>query len=70
MPELSIPDPLPLDNLLSLHGRCAVVTGGSRAAALDPIVWRLRWPENGGRQPPLYRRQTAARCSVPVDCVA
>jgi alkanesulfonate monooxygenase SsuD/methylene tetrahydromethanopterin reductase-like flavin-dependent oxidoreductase (luciferase family) len=27
---MSIPDPVSLDNLLSLHGRCAVVTGGSR----------------------------------------
>jgi hypothetical protein len=36
----------------------------------EAVVWRLRWPENGGSQPPLYGRQTAARCSVPVDCVA
>jgi hypothetical protein len=38
--SLSIPDPLPLDGLLSLQGRCAVVTGGSRGIG-EAIVRRL-----------------------------
>ena len=40
MPAMSIPDPAPLNNLLSLHGRCAVVTGGSRGLG-KAIVTRL-----------------------------
>jgi NAD(P)-dependent dehydrogenase (short-subunit alcohol dehydrogenase family) len=40
MPAMSIPDPVSLDNLLSLHGRCAVVTGGSRGLG-EAIVRRL-----------------------------
>lgn len=38
--SLSIPDHLPLDGLLSLQGRCAVVTGGSRGIG-EAIVRRL-----------------------------
>jgi len=37
---ISIPDPMPLDRQLSLQGRCAVVTGGSRGLG-EAIVRRL-----------------------------
>jgi NAD(P)-dependent dehydrogenase (short-subunit alcohol dehydrogenase family) len=36
----TIPEPQPFDSLLSLKGRCAVVTGGSRGLG-EAIVWRL-----------------------------
>jgi NAD(P)-dependent dehydrogenase (short-subunit alcohol dehydrogenase family) len=36
----SIPEPTPWDDLLSLHGKCAVVTGGSRGLG-EAIVHRL-----------------------------
>ncbi len=40
MTSLSIPEPTPFDSLLSLKGRCAVVTGGSRGLG-EAIVHRL-----------------------------
>jgi NAD(P)-dependent dehydrogenase (short-subunit alcohol dehydrogenase family) len=39
-PFISIPDPPPFDSLLSLKGRCAIVTGGSRGLG-EAIVHRL-----------------------------
>jgi 5,10-methylene-tetrahydrofolate dehydrogenase/methenyl tetrahydrofolate cyclohydrolase len=36
----AIPEPPPFDRLLSLQGRCAVVTGGSRGIG-EPIVAQL-----------------------------
>jgi NAD(P)-dependent dehydrogenase (short-subunit alcohol dehydrogenase family) len=39
-PSISIPEPQPFDSLLSLRGRCAVVTGGSRGLG-EAIVLRL-----------------------------
>jgi NAD(P)-dependent dehydrogenase (short-subunit alcohol dehydrogenase family) len=39
-PSISIPEPPPFDSLLSLKGRCAVVTGGSRGLG-EAIVHRL-----------------------------
>lgn len=39
-PSVSIPEPPAFDNLLSLKGRCAVVTGGSRGLG-EAIVHRL-----------------------------
>ena len=38
--SISIPEPQPFDSLLSLKGRCAVVTGGSRGLG-EAIVHRL-----------------------------
>jgi NAD(P)-dependent dehydrogenase (short-subunit alcohol dehydrogenase family) len=38
--SISIPEPPPFDSLLSLKGRCAVVTGGSRGLG-EAIVHRL-----------------------------
>ena len=38
--SISIPEPQPFDSLLSLKGRCAVVTGGSRDLG-EAIVRRL-----------------------------
>jgi NAD(P)-dependent dehydrogenase (short-subunit alcohol dehydrogenase family) len=40
VPGLSIPDPKPFGELLSLHGKCAVVTGGSRGLG-EAMVRRL-----------------------------
>jgi NAD(P)-dependent dehydrogenase (short-subunit alcohol dehydrogenase family) len=37
---LAIPEPAPLDGVLSLQGKCAVVTGGSRGLG-EAIVQRL-----------------------------
>lgn len=39
-PAISIPEPQPFDSLLSLKGRCTVVTGGSRGLG-EAIVRRL-----------------------------
>jgi NAD(P)-dependent dehydrogenase (short-subunit alcohol dehydrogenase family) len=39
-PSISIPEPQPFESLLSLHGRCAIVTGGSRGLG-EAIVRRL-----------------------------
>lgn len=39
-PQLTIPEPTPQDGLLSLDGKCAVVTGGSRGLG-EAIVHRL-----------------------------
>jgi NAD(P)-dependent dehydrogenase (short-subunit alcohol dehydrogenase family) len=40
VPSISIPEPQPFDSLLSLKGRCAVVTGGSRGLG-EAIVHRF-----------------------------
>lgn len=39
-PTFAIPDPIPFDQLLSLRGRCAIVTGGSRGIG-EAVVMRL-----------------------------
>jgi NAD(P)-dependent dehydrogenase (short-subunit alcohol dehydrogenase family) len=39
-PSFSIPTPTAFDQLISLGGRVAVVTGGSRGIG-EAIVWRL-----------------------------
>ena len=42
-PSISIPEPRPFESLLSLKGRCAVVTGESRGLG-EAIVRRLPGP--------------------------
>jgi NAD(P)-dependent dehydrogenase (short-subunit alcohol dehydrogenase family) len=39
-PTFAIPEPIPFDRLLSLKGRCAVITGGSRGIG-EAVVLRL-----------------------------
>ncbi|WP_269148285.1 SDR family NAD(P)-dependent oxidoreductase [Paenibacillus glucanolyticus] len=57
--SLSIPTPVPFELMLSLEGKCAVVTGGSRGIG-EAIVTRM--VEAGASVVPTGRGQEAPTC--------